>query len=67
NQPMALQARSYSLDDAEIMQSSNVVVSREEAAGAAFAGADVAVNLTNTEFSVRLPQDIAADGQPYEK
>lgn len=65
NQPMALQARSYSLDDAEIMQSSNVVVSREEAAGAAFAGADVAVNLTNTEFSVRLPQDIAADGQPY--
>jgi uncharacterized protein (TIGR02231 family) len=65
NQPMAARLDAYSLGDAEIMQSSNVVMSREEAAGATFAGADVAVNLTNTEFSVRLPQDIAADGQPY--
>lgn len=65
NQPIALQGYAYMANDAEIMQTSNVVVSREEAAGAAFPGADVAVNLTNTEFSVRLPQDIAADGQAY--
>lgn len=66
NQPIALQARAYKADGyEEIMQTSNVVISREEAAGAAFPGADVAVNLTNTEFKVRLLQDIPADGQAY--
>lgn len=66
NQPMALLGRAYKADDyAEIMQTSNIVVSREEAEAAGFPGADVAVNLTNTEFKVRLPQDIATDGQAY--
>ncbi|MEZ4985287.1 MAG: hypothetical protein R2795_09670 [Saprospiraceae bacterium] len=44
------QARAYQYDAAEIMQTSNVVISREEVEDARFVGSDVSVNLTNTEF-----------------
>jgi uncharacterized protein (TIGR02231 family) len=47
------------------MQTSNVVISRSDVEAADFAGADVAVNLTNTEFRVRLEQDILSNGQQY--
>lgn len=66
NQPFArAQAYAPSAYD-DLMQTSNVVITREEvAADASFAGADVAVNLTNTEFRVRLNQDIPSNGQQY--
>jgi len=64
NQPYARaqQPAAYGYDD--LMQTSNVVVTREEVE-ADFVGADVAVNLTNTEFRVRLEQDILSNGQQY--
>ncbi len=64
NQPYARaqQPAGYAYDD--LMQTSNVVVTREEVE-ADFAGADVSVNLTNTEFKVRLAQDILSNGQQY--
>ena len=66
NQPFA-RAQAYSPAAYEdLVQTSNVVISREEVeADATFAGADVAVNLTNTEFRVRLNQDIPSNGQQY--
>ncbi|MEL7427683.1 MAG: mucoidy inhibitor MuiA family protein [Bacteroidota bacterium] len=66
NQPLArAQAYAPSAYD-DIAQTSNFVITREEVeADASFAGADVAVNLTNTEFTVRLAQDIPSNGQQY--
>lgn len=66
NQPyaQARQPAAYSYNN-DLMQTSNVVVTREEVEDASFAGADVAVNLTNTEFRVRLDQDIPSNGQQY--
>ncbi|PSR15303.1 MAG: hypothetical protein C7N36_00720 [Bacteroidetes bacterium] len=64
NQPFARVQAGYAYDN-ELMQTSNVVISREEADDAGFAGADVAVNLTNTEFRVRLAQDIPSNGQQF--
>lgn len=65
NQPYARAQESagYGYDD--LMQTSNVVISRSDVEDADFAGADVAVNLTNTEFRVRLEQDILSNGQQY--
>ncbi len=63
NQPFARAQGYIGYDD--LVQTSNVVISREEVGEADFAGADVAVNLTNTEFSVRLKQDIPSNGQQY--
>lgn len=65
NQPYARaqEKEGYGYDD--LMQTSNVVISRSDVEDADFAGADVAVNLTNTEFRVRLEQDILSNGQQY--
>ena len=65
NQPYARAQESagYGYDD--LMQTSNVVISRSDVEDTDFAGADVAVNLTNTEFRVRLEQDILSNGQQY--
>lgn len=65
NLPFA-RAQPYAASYDDLVQTSNVVISREEAESAAdFSGADVAVNLTNTEFRVRLAQDIPSNGQRY--
>jgi len=64
NQPIAYaQKRDYAYEE-EIVQS-NMVISRSDIADANFAGADVSVNMTNTEFKVRLAQDIPSNGQQY--
>ncbi len=58
------QATNYYLDGISL---SNASVPMERAeADAEFAGADVNINLTNTEFEVRLAQDIPSDGQQYQ-
>lgn len=62
NQPIA-KARAYDYGDISAM--TNAVITREEADDAGFPGAEVAVNLTNTEFRVRLAQDIPSNGQQY--
>ncbi|WP_367391776.1 mucoidy inhibitor MuiA family protein [Lewinella sp. LCG006] len=65
NQPYARAQESAGYGYDELMQTSNVVISRSDVEAADFAGADVAVNLTNTEFRVRLEQDILSNGQQY--
>jgi uncharacterized protein (TIGR02231 family) len=61
NQPIAKARAEYG----QLQTMSNMVISQDEAEDAGFAGADVAVNLTNTEFRVRLAQDIPSNGQQY--
>ncbi|RMF02815.1 MAG: mucoidy inhibitor MuiA family protein, partial [Bacteroidetes bacterium] len=63
-QPMAVAAQSRQPADLDGMLS-NVIITQGERDRADFAGAEVSVNLTNTEFAVRLPQDIPSDGQEY--
>lgn len=65
-QPIAqFQPRAYEAEE-KIVQMSNAVITRADlAADADFAGADVSVNMTNTEFKVRLKQDIPSNGQEH--
>lgn len=49
----------------DLVQMTNMVITRNEAESANYPGADVSVNMTNTEFKVRLAQDIPSDGQQY--
>lgn len=62
-------ARTQSIPSAlemeEDMMLTNVMITQGERESANIGGADVSVNLTNTEFSVRAAQDIPNDGQEY--
>ncbi|MEM1216692.1 MAG: mucoidy inhibitor MuiA family protein, partial [Bacteroidota bacterium] len=44
---------------------SNMIIRTEEVEDARYPGAEVAVNLTNTEFRVRARQDVPSNGQQY--
>ncbi len=55
NQPIAQYNRNaYEYTEDEMIQTTNAVIARSDIADASFAGADVSVNMTNTEFKVRL-------------
>ena len=49
----------------DLVQMTNMVIPKDEAELARNPGAEVSVNMTNTEFKVRLAQDIPSDGQQY--
>ena len=66
NQPIAyFDPETYEYKEEELVQMSNVVIARSDISDANFGGADVSVNMTNTEFKVRLKQDIPSNGQQY--
>lgn len=65
NQAFAQFKNRANIEYDDLVQMTNMIISEEEAEEASYPGADVSVNMTNTEFKVRLAQDIPSNGQQY--